>query len=78
MVHQKVIQAIQVQGVVFRDWHGNILALAAQRPEKGTNNEAEVQAALLAVEWGLKLGFKNLHLEGDSLIIINAIIKGET
>lgn len=64
--------------MVYRDWKGNIIAFGAQRLGRGTNNEAEAQATLLVVEWGLKLGFSNLHLEGDSLIIINAIIKWET
>lgn len=41
------------------------------------NNATEVQEASLAVEWGLKLGFKNLHLEDDSLIIINATLRGK-
>lgn len=63
--------------MVFQDLKDNIVAWGAKRLERGTNNAAEVQAASLAVEWGLKLGFKNLHLEGDSLIIINAIIKEE-
>ncbi|XP_059071740.1 uncharacterized protein LOC131869695 [Cryptomeria japonica] len=63
-------------GIVIRDWLGN-LVMGAQKLSVGTNNEAEAKAAILAIRWGLKLGIQNFHLEGDSRIIINAIIKGE-
>ncbi|XP_057817111.1 uncharacterized protein LOC131030355 [Cryptomeria japonica] len=65
-------------GMVFRDWKGNILALVSQKLDRGTNNEVEAQATLMVIEWGLKLGFSKLDLEGDSLIIFNTLIKGET
>ncbi|XP_059076296.1 uncharacterized protein LOC131875697 [Cryptomeria japonica] len=65
-------------GIVIRDWNENIVMMAAQRLEWGTNNEMKAQVALLVVQWGIKLSVQNLHLEGDSQIIINTIIKGET
>lgn len=42
-----------------------------------TNNNAEANAALLAIQLLKRLGVVNPHLEGDSKIIIQPIMKGE-
>lgn len=51
--------------------------MRAKKLPIGTNNMAETQVTMLAIQWGVKLGIQNLYLEGDSLIIINVIVKGE-
>ncbi|XP_057816620.1 uncharacterized protein LOC131029951 [Cryptomeria japonica] len=62
-------------GFIVRDWKGEVMALGAQKLDEGTNNIAEVSATLLAVRIGKLLGVRKLCLEGDSLIIIQAIMK---
>lgn len=37
------------------------------------NNVAEIRASLLGLRLEIKMGAKKIYLEGDSLIIINAI-----
>lgn len=64
-------------GCVAKDRRGVVMAKCKQRLEVGSNNEAEVKAALLAVQLAGRLGVENLHLEGDSQIITHAIIKGK-
>ncbi|XP_057833699.2 uncharacterized protein LOC131044395 [Cryptomeria japonica] len=64
-------------GVVFRDHNGNIVKLGAQHIKQGTNNEAKAYAAWLATRCARNMGIKKLHLEGDSLIIIQAIKNGQ-
>ncbi|XP_057816421.1 uncharacterized protein LOC131029793 [Cryptomeria japonica] len=64
-------------GVVFRAHSGSIIKLGAQCIKEGTNNEAEVYAAWLAIRRARKMGIKKLYLEGDSLIIIQAIKNGQ-
>lgn len=65
-------------GVVAHDWKGKIVALGAQRLKDRTNNEAKAQAAYLVVDLANKLSISNLHLEGDTQIIINTIINGHS
>lgn len=45
--------------------------------EEGTNNLAKVSAALLVVRMSTKLGARKLHPEGHSLIVIQALMKGD-
>ncbi|XP_057872314.1 uncharacterized protein LOC131078589 [Cryptomeria japonica] len=61
-------------GVIVRDWKGDIVALGAQKLDEGTNNIAEASVGLLAVRLSKKLGDNKIHLGGDSLIVIWAII----
>ncbi|XP_057863873.1 uncharacterized protein LOC131071919 [Cryptomeria japonica] len=63
-------------GVIARDDHGNILAIAAKRMVDGSNNVAECQAAMEAILMVGKLGVKKLHLEGDSQVVVNGIARG--
>ena len=62
-------------GIVFKDDRGHLLLAGAKKLPYGTNNIAECQAALLAVQIARKEGIKKLHLEGDSLITVQAISK---
>ncbi|XP_057863436.1 uncharacterized protein LOC131071568 [Cryptomeria japonica] len=62
-------------GCVARNHQGQIIARCSQRLGAGTNNEAEVNTTFLAVPMVRKLGVVNLHLEGDSQIIVHAILK---
>ncbi|XP_057855960.2 uncharacterized protein LOC131065478 [Cryptomeria japonica] len=64
-------------GVVFRDHGGNLVKFGAQRIKQGTNNEVEAYPALLAIRCAWKMGVKELYLEEDSLIIIQAIKNGK-
>ncbi|XP_059070684.1 uncharacterized protein LOC131860304 [Cryptomeria japonica] len=68
-----------VAGVGFVMWNdsGDLIKCGAKRLRRCTNNEAEVQASLLAVGLARIQGVRNLHLEGDSLIIIQALMNGE-
>ncbi|XP_059066491.1 uncharacterized protein LOC131857784 [Cryptomeria japonica] len=62
-------------GVIVRDWKGEVLVLGAQKLEEDTNNLVEASATLLAIRMCKLLGLQKLHLEGDSLIIIQALMK---
>lgn len=52
------------------------MRLGAKKIEPGTNNVAEAFVALMTVSFCRKIGVEKLHLEGDSLVIIQTIIKG--
>lgn len=65
-------------GAVARNDKGEVIGFAAKRLEDGSNNVAKVEAAMLAVSLGKKLDVMNLHLEGDSKFVVDAIVKGET
>ncbi|XP_057826411.2 uncharacterized protein LOC131038113 [Cryptomeria japonica] len=60
---------------IVRDWKGDVLAMGAKKIENGTNNVVEALIALTTIKIGKKLGAQKVHLEGDSLITIQAIIK---
>ena len=62
-------------GIVFRDSKGHFLMVGVKKLPFGTNNIAECQAALLAVQLAIKDGIEKIHLEGDSLITVQAISK---
>lgn len=53
---------------VAHDEEGNVLFKGAQRLQDDTNNEAEAQAAFLAVELASNMKVLRLHLEGDSKV----------
>ncbi|KAH0712319.1 hypothetical protein KY285_007878 [Solanum tuberosum] len=46
-----------------------ILAFATPLGE-GTNNQAELEAAIFGMTWSLQLGFKNVMLEVDSQLLV--------
>lgn len=53
-----------------------MIALGAQNIEEGTNNLAEALVVMLVVRMGKMMGVRKLHLEGDSFIVIKAIMNG--
>lgn len=53
------------------------MAFGVQRIENGTNNSTKRMAALMAIYFAKSLGISTIHIEGNSLIIINAIIASE-
>lgn len=63
-------------GCVARDEEAKILFKGAQMLQDGTNNEVETQAALLAVELPKNMNILRVHLEGDSQVVVDAIVKG--
>ncbi|XP_059067656.1 uncharacterized protein LOC131858434 [Cryptomeria japonica] len=63
-------------GFILRDWNEWVIFWGAKRIDLGTNNIAKVCAALMAVIFCRQAGVSKLHLEGDSLVIIQAIMKG--
>lgn len=61
-------------GVVYRDHHGNIVALGVKRVEaRWEVSLAEALGARYAMELATRLGYRRVVLEGDSLIVINAV-----
>ncbi|XP_057850254.1 uncharacterized protein LOC131060855 [Cryptomeria japonica] len=64
-------------GVVFQDHSGSIVKLGAQHIKQGTNNESEAYATWLTTRCARNMRIKKLHLEGDLVIISQAIKNGE-
>ena len=65
-------------GIVIRDFRGSVKA-AMSKPFHGLQEPVvgEAMAALFAVEFGRDIGVKDVIMEGDSLITVNAI-RGES
>ena len=63
--------------MVVQDDAKNIMALGVKHLVSVSNSEAKCVALVEAIQMGLKLGVRKLHLEGDSQIMVNEIIKGE-
>ncbi|XP_059067899.1 uncharacterized protein LOC131858619 [Cryptomeria japonica] len=78
MGHLEETREHQDLGVVARNDKGDILFKGARQLQDGTNNEVEIQTALMATELAINMKIPKLHLEGDSQVIINAIAKGNT
>lgn len=60
-------------GVCIRDHYEKMCAFQASPIPSGTNNLAKVNALLASLVLARKCGLSNIHLEGDSLVLINAI-----
>lgn len=56
-----------------RDSKGRELAQKVEYISQATNNMAEFRAALSGLELGKTIRASKLHLEGDFLVIVNAI-----
>lgn len=63
-------------GCVARNHEGVELASCSQGLAVSINNIVEANAALLAIQTAKRLVVRNLQLEGDSQIIVQAIMKG--
>ncbi|XP_038711874.1 uncharacterized protein LOC120006075 [Tripterygium wilfordii] len=69
--------AVQKSGfrVVIRDHLGVLMAAkCSSRPIALDPTVAEAEAALLAVEFAMELGFRHIILEGDSLAVVEDIL----
>ncbi|XP_075079807.1 uncharacterized protein LOC142165071 [Nicotiana tabacum] len=58
-------------GVIIRNHHGQFTHVVAIPLGEGTNNYAEIEAARLGVQWCLANGITRIHLETDSILLIN-------
>ena len=65
-------------GVCVRDHNGRVLGMLAQKLLVGTNNKVEAMALLLGLELALQLNIVNIHIEGDSSMVINSCLKKKT
>ncbi|XP_059071256.1 uncharacterized protein LOC131864755 [Cryptomeria japonica] len=60
-------------GCILRDSNGRCLKEISKNIGVATNNEAEFRVAFRGLQLGKELGVQKIHLEGDSLNVINAI-----
>lgn len=65
-------------GCAIRDEFGNSLEEVLDYIGHTTNNMADFRAALRGLQEGVNIGARKIHLEGDSLNVVNAIRKNET
>jgi ribonuclease HI len=65
-------------GVIIRDHCGNMVA-AKSLTRRGLLEPAaaEALAALMAIQLARALGLRNLYLEGDAKIVIDAVLSSE-
>ena len=64
--------------VCIRDHNGQVLGMLAQKLLIGTNNKVEAMALLLGLELTFQLSITNIHIEGDSSVVINSCVKKES
>ncbi|PHT27304.1 hypothetical protein CQW23_33091 [Capsicum baccatum] len=57
-------------GGILRDHHGNLIYAFSTPFGIGTNNQAEVKAAIFGVTWCIQHGYTKLILEVDSALLI--------
>ena len=62
-------------GVCIRNYNGIVVCMLAQHLLVGTNNKVEAMALLLGLELALQLKLDNIHIEGDSTVVINSCVK---
>ena len=60
-------------GVVFVTPSGGIIQHSVSISEPRTNNEAEYEALILGLELAIQMGIEDLHILGDSQLIINQV-----
>ncbi|KAK4706257.1 hypothetical protein R3W88_034186 [Solanum pinnatisectum] len=53
-------------GGMLRDHKGRMMLAFANPLGEGTNNQAEIEAAIFGLSWSLEIGCKNIILEVDS------------
>ncbi|XP_059064699.1 uncharacterized protein LOC131856791 [Cryptomeria japonica] len=63
----------QVRGGVVRDHQGGLIAAYAGSLRNHTVNEAEGMALLWGMKFAIAIGIRQLEIEGDSKIIVEAI-----
>jgi len=57
-------------GGILRDQNGEMILAFATPLGEGTNNQAELEAAIFGMTRSLQLGFKNVMLEVDSQLLV--------
>ncbi|XP_015160977.1 uncharacterized protein [Solanum tuberosum] len=57
-------------GGILRDQEGEMLLAFATTLGEGTNNQAEIGAAIFGMTWVLQLGYKKVFLEVDSQLLV--------
>ncbi|GLJ25408.1 hypothetical protein SUGI_0486410 [Cryptomeria japonica] len=63
---------------VIRDLEDHVVVSGYERIPNGTDNLVEARALLFGVKLAIKNKVNNLIIEGDSCIIITALIKSQT
>ncbi|XP_069145909.1 uncharacterized protein [Solanum lycopersicum] len=60
-------------GGIIRDKEGKMIMAFSTPLGEGSNNQAEIEAALFGLTWAFELGFKNILLDLDSLLVVQWI-----
>jgi ribonuclease HI len=60
-------------GVILKDEKGNIVATISRRLAPTTNNQAEYQAIIAALEKAISLGVRNAIIKSDSELVVKQI-----
>jgi ribonuclease HI len=61
-------------GAVIADENGNVLAELYQGIGISTNNVAEYQGLIAALQWALDHGHTHIHIKADSLLIVQQML----
>jgi ribonuclease HI len=61
-------------GAIIKDEHGHVLAELYAGIGINTNNVAEYQGLIAALEWALAHGHARLHVRSDSLLIVQQML----
>lgn len=60
-------------GAVIKDGHGKVLARISKRIGRTTNNQAEYQAVIAALEEAVRLGAAGVEIKSDSELVVKQI-----
>ncbi|KAK6780036.1 hypothetical protein RDI58_022220 [Solanum bulbocastanum] len=61
-------------GGIIRDHRGEIILAFSTPMGEGTNNQAEIGAAIFGMTWLIQLGYRNVLLEVDSQLLVDWIM----
>ncbi len=61
-------------GAIIKDADGQVLAELYAGIGVNTNNVAEYQGLIAALEWALGHGYRRLHVKSDSLLIVQQML----
>ncbi|XP_070034617.1 uncharacterized protein [Nicotiana tomentosiformis] len=64
-------------GVIIRDHNCGFIHAIAAPLGKGANNLAEIEAALLGIQWCLSNGYSKIHLKSDSALLVQWLNNGK-
>ena len=62
-------------GGILRDKYGRLVIAFTTPHGEGTNNKAEIEAAMFCLTWAIELGYRNIILEIDSQLVLHWILK---